>query len=238
MRWGARLRGTEQICKSCPHPSLPICLWWRSRCRDEVAEWLWQPTSASWQSTGLTQCFLEERRNQICFNTHKNPPRTDWALVEKSQEQPAWPQEDWGTMAWEVLSRGTCWGWGKRARVWWRTKRQLCLDSGVCRDPCSRGGSACPPHRLSRASGELEPGEVCYGCWPLAPACPRTPSMELFSWGDPVFKLAELSQPWAQARDLRAVWIHPCTCAARASRCLGQCRALCIAKSACYIYKH
>lgn len=48
--------------------------------------------------------------------------------------------------------------------------------------------------------------------------------MELLGWGAPVFKLAELSRPWAQARELKAVWIHPCTCAARASRCLGQCK--------------
>lgn len=84
MRWGAQLRGTEQICKSCPHPSLPICLWWRSWCWGEVAKWLWQPTSASRQSTGLTQCLLEEKRNQICFNTQKTPK--DW--LDFSRKKP------------------------------------------------------------------------------------------------------------------------------------------------------
>lgn len=68
-----------------------------------------------------------------------------------------------------------------------------------------------------------------YGSWTLVPACPGTPSGELL-----YVKLAELSQLWAHARELRAVWIHPRTRAARASRCLRRCKGLSVAKSACY----
>lgn len=84
MYWRALLRATGQTYKSCLNPSLPIQLWQKTQCRGEVAAWLWESVTASWPIE-LGQCLLEEKGNQIHFNTHKKPPRTNWALVGKER---------------------------------------------------------------------------------------------------------------------------------------------------------
>lgn len=117
-------------------------------------------------------------------------------------------------------------------RAWCKIKCQPCLGSiraAVVSLPALRSGWAEPAVSWSPWV-VLRQLSACTGMsWD---------SQHGTAWPGSSCVQAELSQLWAQARELGAVWMHPHICAARASSCLGQCKGLSLAKTACYICEH